>query len=479
MAEVSLVIPTYRLKDVAETVLEYHANLDKYGHDLPVIVFDDSTIETHLRDFSTFTSRVPPQILYVGPREKAGFLALLVEKLGAEHEPALRRMLRPSYGGNRNHTLLYTLGEMFISADDDMRPHGLFHRQRELLNGKEVLKGLYIDKTDPEQVIVQEEFDLVTVYLSVLGKSIRTVNGSCELVGSTLIDSMMDLYTNQTKGPLQPNTITLVEGEVNPQARIVTAQTYRSGSADVDAIDYANDFLINPYHAFVNDMSLRYVIQAFKPCVTSTNWRLDCGISGYDNSKGLPPFFPTQLRFEDYVFRLWLQDAGVAAAHVNGVQAHYRNPYMRESLPHDLWNEAMANFLKPRLKEQIVQINPTTLVFNGEIHVSGDESRKIVEEGRCYYVKALQRAATVVRQRETSDPLSPEQKSNYLIGFARDVYDEYEGFDVAAFQRKMQRTIDDEMKAIVSTMTVWPDVLEAASELKQSENIPLRKIGAA
>ena len=42
-------------------------------------------------------------------------------------------MFRPSYGGNRNYTLIYTLGELMVSADDDMRPYSLMEHSPESL----------------------------------------------------------------------------------------------------------------------------------------------------------------------------------------------------------------------------------------------------------------------------------------------------------------------------------------------------------
>ena len=56
---------------------------------------------------------------------------------------------------------------------------------------------------------------------------------------------------------------------------------------------------------------------------------MDCGVAGYDNTFGLPPFFPTRLRFEDYIYRLWIQQEGIAAAHVDAAQNHIKNNYMR------------------------------------------------------------------------------------------------------------------------------------------------------
>jgi hypothetical protein len=83
----------------------------------------------------------------------------------------------------------------------------------------------------------------------------------------------------------------------------------------------------------LEDLNDLYVLVNFRPAVTNKNWRMDCGIAAYDNRHGLPPFFPTRLRFiEDYIYRLWIQRDGIVAAHVDAVQNHTRNNYMRNPL---------------------------------------------------------------------------------------------------------------------------------------------------
>jgi hypothetical protein len=40
---------------------------------------------------------------------------------------------------------------------------------------------------------------------------------------------------------------------------------------------------------------------------------MDWGVAGYDDTFGLPPFFPSRLRFKDYIYRLWVQQDGIVA----------------------------------------------------------------------------------------------------------------------------------------------------------------------
>ena len=56
--------------------------------------------------------------------------------------------------------------------------------------------------------------------------------------------------------------------------------------------------------------------------------------------------FPTWLRFEDYIYRLWIQQDGVCSAHVDAAQNHTKSNYMRNPPAAEIFNEEMSNLLK-------------------------------------------------------------------------------------------------------------------------------------
>lgn len=51
-AQLQFVIPTYRLRDVGETVEAYDANFERSGQTAPIVVFDDSSVANHDKYFS-------------------------------------------------------------------------------------------------------------------------------------------------------------------------------------------------------------------------------------------------------------------------------------------------------------------------------------------------------------------------------------------------------------------------------------------
>src|SRR5262249_55303700 len=154
-------------------------------------------------------------------------------------------------------------------------------------------------------------------------------------------DTAVDLETNVSTKFSTENSLLLQEGPVSKRAVIKIAQTFRTGTNDVDASDYVFMYLNDEkqshshLHRF-NDVS---VLDIFGPVVTNKNWGFDCCVVGYDNRLVLPPFFPTRLRFEDYIYRLWIQQDGVVSAHTDAVQTHIKNNYMRNPLAMDIFNE--------------------------------------------------------------------------------------------------------------------------------------------
>src|ERR1700757_704286 len=142
-AENIFVIPTYRLRDVGATVEAYDEHFWTNGHSVKMMVFDDSSLANHEKYYSLLErTSTKNDLYYVGPREKEKFLVFLNKKLRDRKLVSLvRNLFRPSYGGNRNFTLMYTLGALMISADDDMRPYALVESKQESLNADEISRG--------------------------------------------------------------------------------------------------------------------------------------------------------------------------------------------------------------------------------------------------------------------------------------------------------------------------------------------------
>ena len=121
--ELFFVIPTYRLREVGDTVKAYDDHFWRNGHSVPMVVFDDSSPANQEKYYSLLESTATHNDLYyVGPREKEQFIGYLGRRLRDKRLDGLvKNLFRPSYGGNRNFTLMHTLGGLMVSSDDDMR----------------------------------------------------------------------------------------------------------------------------------------------------------------------------------------------------------------------------------------------------------------------------------------------------------------------------------------------------------------------
>lgn len=446
---VTFVIPTYRLRDVSDAVRAYDENFHRNGHSVPMMVFDDSTLANHDKYFPLLEqTETANELYYVGPHQKEQFLRFLQHHLrDRKLDSLVRNLFRPSYGGNRNFTLIYTLGQIMISADDDMRPEAIIEDSPESLASNEVSRGKLIKPGDPGHTV--KSFDLLTVFKEVLGKRAAEVPANYAR-GEHLVDSAMDLETNSSKGYSRENSLTLQPGAVPPGAIVKVAQTYRTGTDDIDALDFAHIFLANDDQQTPDELTDLYMLVNFRPAVTNNNWRIDCGVAGYDNRLGLPPFFPTRLRFEDYIYRLWIQQKGIVAAHVDAAQRHIKNNYMRNPLAAEIFNEEISNLLKRMLKASVQRMDDLTVTFGYDGAVSHADTEETLEKIRAVYDQAVKVATT------TKDPVRRQSIEVFAANLAKSFY----GFESDFFQQNVSRIVDDVLSQIYASIELWPRLVE-------------------
>jgi len=162
------------------------------GHAVKMMVFDDSSLANHQKYYSLLEqTKTANELYYVGPQEKEQFLDFLKRKLRDKNLTSLvRSLFRPSYGGNRNFTLMYTLGAFMVSSDDDMRPHALVEASPESLNADEISRGKLLKAGSPG--VLEKSFDLLTSFQDVLGRKVSEIPSNYER-GEGVMDTAMDL----------------------------------------------------------------------------------------------------------------------------------------------------------------------------------------------------------------------------------------------------------------------------------------------
>ncbi len=433
-----------------------------------MIVFDDST-PTNVEKYFTHLSQIKTRsdLFYVGPRQKEEFLTYVNSRLRNKRlEPLVKNLFRPSYGGNRNYTLMYSLGGLMVSSDDDMRPYSLMEDSPESLENNEISRGR-LHKLG-KNGYVRKSFDMMSAFFDVLGKPVSEVPENYER-GELLIDTAMDLETNATKGLAADNAMILQPGKVPEGAVVKIAQTFRSGTNDIDAIDFVDMFLNDEQQVNIDDLRDLYVLVNFRPAVTNKNWRMDCGVAGYDNTFGLPPFFPTRLRFEDYIYRLWIQQEGIVAAHVDAAQHHTKSNYMRNPPASEVLNEEIANLLKRKIKASLSNVDELGISFDYTGEVTASDAEEILEKITSLHRRALH-AAGIAKSQERVDALRL---------FAANLEKAFYGFEPDFFQHNLLRIVDDAIAVIKASIELWPTLVEICYFQKIRNGLPMLHLGRA
>jgi len=458
------VIPTYRLRDVGQTIQQYDEHFWRNGHSVRMIVFDDSSPAGQEKYYPLLEqTSTHNDLYYVGPREKEQFLAYLRQRLRDKRlEGLIKNLFRPSYGGNRNFTLMYTLGGLMVSSDDDMRPHALMENSPESLGVDEVCRGKLLRAG--ENGHSRKSFDILTAFLDVLGKPAAQVPENYER-GALLVDTATDLETNATTNLARENSLLLRHGPLANDAVVKIAQTFRSGTNDIDAIDFVELFLADETQKNLDELNDVYVLVNFRPVVTKENWRMDCGVAGYDNTFGLPPFFPTRLRFEDYIYRLWVRQDGIAAAHVDAAQHHSKNNYMRNPPAAEIFNEEVANLLKRKIKASISRLDELTIAFDYEGEVTAQDAQEILDRIARLHARALDAAQNAAPER-----------ANSLKLFAANLDKAFYGFEPDFFQQNLLRIVDDVISVIKGSIELWPTLVEICYFQKGRRGLPQTRV---
>lgn len=466
MSEPPLVfaIPTYRLRDVCETVARYDENFWNNGHSPRIMVFDDSSKANHDKYYAQLErTKTWNEVHYVGPAEKEAFVQFLTRRLrDRKLTSVVRNLFRPSYGGNRNVALIYTLGCHVVSADDDMRPWALLEDSPESLAQDEICRGKLVKATSAGYT--QRSFDVLASFTDVLGKKVADVPDNFAK-GELVVDTAMDLETNSSTGFARENALLLQRAKVSRSAVVKMAQTFRSGTNDVDALAFVELFLEDAEQTDMDAINDVYVLVNWRPAVTNRNWRMDCGVAGYDNTVGLPPFFPTRLRFEDYVYRLWIQQPGIVAAHVDAAQTHTKNNYMRHPLAFEVFNEEVANLLKRKIAASCRHLNDVAIEFDYEGEVTPQDSEEILDRITAVHRRAREAAATAT-----------DARRHALEGFAAALERSFYGFEIDFFQQNLSRIVDDVVNDIRGAFELWPTLIEICFFHMHKRDLPQLRV---
>jgi len=193
---------------------------------------------------------------------------------------------------------------------------------------------------------------------------------------------------------------------------------------------------------------------------------MDCGVAGYDNTFGLPPFFPTRLRFEDYIYRLWVQQNGIAAAHVDAAQNHTKSNYMRNPPAAEIFNEEVANLLKRKIKDTVTRLDELSIAFDYNGEVTAQDAEQILEK-----IVSLHKQAVLAVDSETLPA-----RAEALRLFATNLEKAFYGFEPDFFQQNLLRIVDDVVSVIKGSIELWPTLVEICFFHKRRKGLPQTRV---
>jgi hypothetical protein len=189
---------------------------------------------------------------------------------------------------------------------------------------------------------------------------------------------------------------------------------------------------------------------------------MDCGVAGYDNTFGLPPFFPTHLRCEDYIYRLWIQQDGICSAHVDAAQNHTKSNYMRNPPAAEILNEEVSNLLKRKIKDSLSRLDELSIAFDYDGEVTAQDAGEILEKIRRLHAQAL------VAAEAAQNP----ERSAALRLFAANLHKAFFAFEPDFFQHNLLRLVDDAVSVIKGSLQLWPTLVEICYFQKIRKGLP-------
>jgi hypothetical protein len=341
-----------------------------------------------------------------------------------------------------------------------MRPYHLAEKNKEPLEEGEVSRARLHKPGDARYT--QKSSDILSAFMRVLGKKVSNIPDRYKH-GESVIDPAMDPETNTSRGIVnEVHSLLLEPGSVAAKSVVKIAQTYRSGTNDIDYVDILEMFLSDENQVSLDTINDLYVLNNFRPVVTQKNWRMDCGVAGYDNRSGLPPFFPTKLRCEDYVYQLWLKQEGIVAAHIDAAQHHIRSNYMRDPVVAEFLNEQMSNLLKRQINATLESTGPLSIGFGYDGEVTFEDTRQILDNVKKLYSRAItsaRKAKSTVRARQ-------------LQLFATNLKTEFSGFEPDLLRENLLKDLRDNVKVIKASLRLWPDIVAISDHEKSRSGLP-------
>jgi hypothetical protein len=163
-----------------------------------------------------------------------------------------------------------------------------------------------------------------------------------------------------------------------------------------------------------------------------------------------------------HIYRLWIQQDGIAAAHVDAAQNHTKSIYMRNPPASEILNEEVSTLLKRKINGSLSRLDDLIIAFDYEGEVTARDAQEILDKIQRLHARALQAA----------DRAENPARAEALRLFATSLHKAFYGFKPDFFQHNLLRILDDVTSVIRGSIQLWPTLVEICYLQKQRKGLP-------
>ena len=172
------------------------------------------------------------------------------------------------------------------------------------------------------------------------------------------------------------------------------------------------------------------------------------------------------MRFEDYIYRLWVRQEAIAAAHVDAAQNHIKSNYMRNPVAAEVFNEEVCNLLKRKIKDTLTRTDDLTIDFDYAGEVTAEDAQQSLSKVAAMYGRTL----------EAAEKATKPDRADALRLFAANLQKAFYGFEPDFFQQNLLRIVDDVVSVIKGSIELWPTLVEICYFQKDRKGLPQVKV---
>jgi hypothetical protein len=479
-------IPTCsRPSQLSKCIETYSNNFKKNSHKIDINIFDDTPLGESLTNYYILKEKKKyfnDNIYYVDLEEKEIFIDLITKKSGVERE-VLEFGFLPNKlftnrnifnaGANRNFILAYTIGECFLTADDDSCCTGFINNSNlelQFSKGRADINKVNITKVDIEKACNIEEIDIVNYHEKYIGKKINEIllNKKIQNIECNMISENNAIF---------PNNYKLFE-DSKIHFTFNTMFGWPDESSDEILYGYLNDKNIEHLIGYSNN----YIFESMaSDTIYSNPFLLTTTLTAIDNRFSICPFIPVN-RNEDihYSYILnYLDPFSLSGAinlsllhdkkrNVNQLEAFYKNFYTETVLSYVL--NIVLNKLKIDMSKKIVDIEIRKKIL-------GDAIKNICGRNRTEFTSNLLDTG-VDLEKLWHEKRQLAREVNKQLGNDENQLSENE------FLRNFQNFLDNEEWEFIRITFIlysklllrWSYIMEVCLDLKNNGLLPRKKI---